>query len=379
MEEHERPTAETPPRLPASTPPTLQPVAARAPRRSAIWIIASVVLALLLAGSLLLNVGQLFRGIGGAAPTFAAKRHWLEPAILEDNDSRHNIVVVDLMGIITSDAWDRSGYNLVEYIQDQLRQAGESRSVAAVVLRIDSPGGEVLASDDIYRAIREFQKDYDKPVIASMGSLAASGGYYTAVGSRWIVANELTLTGSIGVIMRSYNYRALMNKVGVRPLVFKSGPFKDMLSGDKLEEEVLPEERRMLQDIIDQMFGRFKEVVRDGRTAAHEANAADDDGGQPLTSNWEQYADGRILTGRQAYEMGFADELGTFETAVRRAKSLADIPDANLIQYQRRFDLGDLFRLFGQTEDRRVTLDFGLDLPRLDAGRAYYLSPAYVH
>ena len=380
MEDQDRPAAETPPRLPAPTLPPLQPLPPQpAPRRGAIWIVACLVLAGLLAASLLVNLGQLFRGVGAASTGFVSRRQALEAALLQDNDSRHNIVVIDLMGLISSDPWDRSGYNLVEYIRDQLRQAGEARTVAAVILRIDSPGGEVLASDDIYRAIRDFQKEYDKPVVASMGSLAASGGYYTAVGSRWIVANELTLTGSIGVIMRSYNYRALMNKVGVRPLVFKSGPFKDMLSGDKLEEEVLPEERRMLQDIIDQMFGRFKEVVRDGRAAAHEANSAADDGGQALLPDWEQYADGRILTGRQAFDLGFADELGTFETAVRRAKALADIPDANLVQYHRRLDLSDFFRIFGRAEDRRVTLDLGLELPSLEAGRAYYLSPLYVH
>src|SRR2546428_583630 len=128
-------------------------------------------------------------------------------------------------------------------ISDQLRLAGEDDSAKAVVLRVDSPGGEVLASDEIYRAIADFEKDYKKPVVASMGGLAASGGYYVSAPCRWIVANELTITGSIGVIMHSYNYRGLLNKVGVRPEVFKSGKFKDMLSGEKDEEDIPAEER----------------------------------------------------------------------------------------------------------------------------------------
>src|SRR4029079_10112350 len=103
--------------------------------------------------------------------------------------------------------------------------------VKAVILKIDSPGGEVMASDDISRALVQFQEKHKKPVIASSRVLAASGGYYVAAPCRWIVANELTITGSIGVILSSLNYRGLMDKVGIEPVVFKSGKFKDMLRG----------------------------------------------------------------------------------------------------------------------------------------------------
>ena len=135
----------------------------------------------------------------------------------------------------------------------------------AVLLKVNSPGGEVLASDDIYNAIRQFQNEHNKPVVASMGSLAASGGYYVSAPCRWIVANELTITGSIGVIMHGYNYRGLMNKVGLQPQVFKSGRFKDMLSGEKDLEKMTPQERadvdeetRMVQTMINQTFDKFK-------------------------------------------------------------------------------------------------------------------------
>src|SRR5690606_37432008 len=125
-----------------------------------------------------------------------------------------------------------------EVIRAQLRRASWDDDVKAVLLKVDSPGGEVLASDEIARALEDFQKRAQKPVIVSMGSLAASGGYYVAAPCQWIVANELTITGSIGVIMQGFNYHGLMDKVGLRRGVYKSGEFKDMLSGARDPELV---------------------------------------------------------------------------------------------------------------------------------------------
>jgi len=190
------------------------------------------------------------------------------------------------------------------------------------------------------------------------------------------VANELTITGSIGVIMHSYNYRGLLNKVGVRPEVFKSGKFKDMLSGEKNEEEILPEEKQMVQALIDETFERCKKVVAEGRKRANEQHGGE---GRKLADDWGDYADGRVLSGRQAYELGFVDELGNFDTAVERARDLAKISKANLVQYERPFDLGNLFRLFGETDSRAVKIDLGVQLPKLQVGRLYFLSPTVLH
>jgi protease IV len=338
-------------------------------------MIAAVVLTALLGLSLLMNLQQVLKSLPFETSKRRLHHQDLQEILVEDNSSRNKIAVVDLEGIITSDSWDRSGHTLTDSIQAQLDLAGEDKNVRAVVLKIDSPGGEVLASDEISQAIRGFQDDYDKPVVTSMGSVAASGGYYVAAPSQWIVANELTLTGSIGVIMHSYNYRGLMNKVGVRPEIFKSGKFKDMLSGEKSEEEVLPEERKMIQDLINETFVRFKEVVRTGRAWAHNQNG---DQGRKLVENWEDYADGRVLSGKQAYDHGFVDELGNFDTAVDSAKRLAGVKTANLIQYQRPFDLGNLFRLFGEAQSRTFKLDLGVELPRLRVGRLYFLSPTVL-
>ena len=336
----------------------------------------AIVLGVLLAVSVLSNLRSLVHGVTSRAKAGRQPRERLEEVFYENNHSKNKISILDITGIISGEPSDRSGNNLVDLISDQLRLAGEDEAVKAVVLKVDSPGGEVLASDEINHALADFQKEYKKPVVASMGGLAASGGYYVAAPCQWIVANELTITGSIGVIMHSYNYRGLLNKVGVRPEVFKSGKFKDMLSGEKNENEILPEEKEMVQALIDETFKKFKQVVADGRKSAHEQNGAE---GRALADEWEDYADGRVLSGKQAYELGFVDELGNFDTAVERARDLARINNANLVQYVRPFDLGNLFRLFGQSESRAVKIDLGVQLPKLQVGRLYFLSPTVVH
>lgn len=300
----------------------------------------------------------------------------LQEVLVKNNRSDNKIAVVTVEGVITSLALDGTGYSLVDHIKRQLERAGNDGSVKAVLLKVDSPGGEVLASDEIYHAIRDFQDEHDKPVVAVMSSVAASGGYYVAAPCRWIVAHELTITGSIGVIMQGYNFRGLMDKVGVKPLVFKSGEFKDMMSSTKPLEEVTPEEKAMMQKLIDEAFTRFKRVIADGRSHADKQNKDD---GRDLAQNWTDYADGRILTGKQAYEHGFVDELGDFDIAVKRTLKLAGIPDANLVRYQRLFTLGNLFRLLGQQEGRRVQIDLGLDVPKLPAGRLYFLPAYFFH
>src|SRR6266545_2917385 len=257
-----------PPVIPANPPPLITPPPPpRPPRRGSGWMKAAIVLAVLLAASMLSNLRHLAHGLTSRAKAGRQAHQRLEEVFYENNHSKNKIALLDVDGIISSEPWDRSTHSLVDLISDQLRVAGEDDSAKAVVLRVDSPGGEVLASDEIYRAIADFEKDYKKPVVASMGGLAASGGYYVSAPCRWIVANELTITGSIGVIMHSYNYRGLLNKVGVRPEVFKSGKFKDMLSGEKNEDEVLPEEKQMVQTLINETAIRAANWPITGRTS----------------------------------------------------------------------------------------------------------------
>lgn len=368
----------TPPTLPPTPPPvtpSVPPIIAPLPRppgpkRSGKgWMIAALILAFLLVSlgvSHFMNAVML--GLGGA--NASNSRHGLQEVMLEEGESSSKFLVIDVDGIISGEMIDGTGKDMVASIKERLKMAALDRHVKAVLLKINSPGGEVLASDDIAREISTFQKDTQKPVIASMGSLAASGGYYISAPCRWIVANELTITGSIGVIMHGWNYRALMDKVGIKPQVFKSGKFKDMLSGEKSPEDISPEETRMVQDLINQTYSRFTNVVATGRSSAQKVNL---DKGRALVDNWAQYADGRILSGKDAQQHGFVDELGNFDTAVERAKTMTGATDASLIRYQQPFDILNMLRMFSKSDAKSVRIEVGPELPKLQMGRLYFL------
>jgi len=359
-----------------SPPPIITPTPNVRPPRRWGWIIISVVLFVLLGFSVLLNFSGIFSGMASVSgQTHRAGGPRLDEVVVEKERGADKIAVVPVDGIISS-MGNRAGFTLVDIIKAQLQRADKDENVKAVILRVDSPGGEVLASDEIARHIRRFQERSGKPVVVSMGSLAASGGYYVSAPCDWIIANELTITGSIGVIMQSYNYRGLMDKVGLRPEVYKSGRFKDMLSGDRLPEQVSPEERAMVQKLIDDTYAKFKEVVAEGRKNARAGNNEV----RPLVNNWVDYADGRVLSGKEALEVGLVDEVGNFDDAVARAEKLADLSgNASLIEYRQRMDFGDIFGLWGQSEAQVIKVDLGLETPRLEAGRMYFIAPNYFH
>jgi len=331
-------------------------------------------------------VSSFFQFFGGGETGPAESR--LTEVTLERNRATDKIVVIPVEGIITSSGMDGPGNNMVRLIEDQLKLAAKDDRVKAVLLKVNSPGGEVLASDEIYNAILKFQNEHNKPVVASMGSLAASGGYYVSAPCRWIVANELTITGSIGVIMHGYNYRGLMNKVGLRPMVFKSGRFKDMLSGERDLEKLTPaekadveEEETMIAKMINETYEKFKSVVAKGRQFSNNRNQSnkgdDQDKGRGLNTKWTSLADGRILSGKEAFEQGFVDELGDTRTAIRRAQKLAGIDKADLVTYQIPFSLGNLLGIFGKSDAKSIKVDLGFDLPKLSAG-LYYLCPTFL-
>ena len=368
-----------PPPPPAFTPPpVIAPPPPTKPRRSRGWMIFAIILLVLLFISLFGNLTQFVSRMltfnNGLRPSMARDiGPKLEECVLEDNDAHNKIAVIEVDGIITSHDADPAGNNMVDVIKAQLDRAKEDSRVKAVILKVDSPGGEVMASDQINKLFAKFQSDpKGKPVICSMGSLAASGGYYISAPSRWIVADDLTLTASIGVIMEGLNYRSLMDKIGVAPDVYKSGKFKDMLSGMRETNEIPPEEHAMVQKLIDDTYQKFKDVVRDGRNAAHKANGNE---GKALAPDWENYADGRVVSGDQALQIGLVDELGDFDAAVKRAKTIANIHDgANLIEYRERYDLSNFLSMFGQSgKAHDIKLDMGLDIPKLQAGALYFL------
>jgi protease-4 len=357
-----------------------------APQGNALWKVLAIVFMVLFCAALFYRASTrpILRVQRSHAVADANKT--LEEVVVEPTNSDNKIAVIHVDGVITGGGdVDNSGMDLVHYISEQLHAAQRDEDVKAVILAVDSPGGEVLASDEINNSIKKFENDSHKPVIASMGALAASGGYYVSVPCRWIVAYELTITGSIGVIMHGYNYRQLMDKVGIRPHVYKSGRFKDMLSGesepdtDKLspyEQKTLKEEDDMVQTLINETYYKFKDVVRAGRQQAADENNGK---GKALVDNWQDYADGRILSGKRAMELGFVDELGDFEVAVKRARTLANISEAKVIEYRVPFDFGSaLSHIFGKSAAPVLKIDLGVNLPTMEAGRQYFLAPISV-
>jgi len=372
------PAVPPPPGPFATPPPRIVPTPATPPKKSGRgWMFLAIALFLLLLVSVVMNFGQLVSSVTSLAPPsrFAAGPR-MEEVVLKDSRSANKVVVVPVEGVITSQQIDGTAFNQVDVIKAQLQRAKKDDHVSAVVMRVDSPGGEVLASDEIADALRDFQDDTGKPVVVSMGNLAASGGYYVSAPCRWIVANEMTITGSIGVIMSGLNYRGLMDKVGLQPKVYKSGKFKDMLSGSRKPEEVSPEEEKMVQSLIDEVYGKFRKVVSEGREAAHDVNGSD---GRKLASDWTNYVDGRVLSGTQAFELGFVDELGDFDAAVKRANKLCGNNSAKVVEYRQVVELADIFRMFGKSEPTKVKVDLGIQGPKLKAGIPYFLHADYIY
>lgn len=221
----------------------------------------------------------------------------------------------------------------------ELKRFSENPSVKAIVLRIDTPGGGVVPSQEIYDAIKRVRNKNNKAVIASMGSVAASGGYYIAAATDRIVANPGTLTGSIGVIMETANIEGLLQKIGVEGVVIKSGKYKDV--GSPLRK-MSAEERGLLQAVMDDVHKQFIEAVAEGRSM--ELRAA------------QVLADGRVFTGRQAKEAKLVDELGDLEDAIQLAAEVVGIEgEPKVVEPRRRFSLRELL-------DSKLSMMF----PKLD-------------
>lgn len=221
-----------------------------------------------------------------------------------------------------------------ETIVDYLKRANESDNIKAVILAVDSPGGSVYASDEIYLQLQEMEK----PVITSMGSLAASGGYYISAPTDEIWASPHTFTCSIGVIMQMINLEAFAEEYGVTAVVVKSGQFKDIGNPFK---EVSEADREILQSLVDEAYDGFVEIVADGREMSEE--------------RVREIADGRICSGKQALELELVDSLGYLPDVIDRAAELGDIEgEPRVIEYTRD---GGFFESLGAMMYRPSPLD----------------------
>jgi protease IV len=203
-----------------------------------------------------------------------------------------------------------------EGLADALQQAKEDASVVAVVLEVNSPGGGVTASDVMHQSILDFKRSSGKPVVVSMGDVAASGGYYISTAADRIVANETTLTGSLGVVLPLLNFSEAADKYGVTQEYIKSGKFKTMGSSWK---ELTPEERKIFQSIVEEDYSEFVKVIVQGRGLSEE--------------RVREIADGRVYSGEQAKELGLVDSFGGLDEAAEISRNLANVEEATVVRY----------------------------------------------
>ncbi|ALX48812.1 signal peptide peptidase SppA [Lentibacillus amyloliquefaciens] len=274
----------------------------------------------------------------------------------------NKIAVVELDGMIqdvsTSSLLNSGGYNHDRFLK-KLEHVGEDRSVSGIILRVNTPGGGVVESDEIHDKIVEIQEEHNKPVYVSMGNTAASGGYYVAAPADKIVAHQATLTGSIGVIMQSYNVTELADQLGVDVNTIKSGEFKDIMSATR---EMTDEERDILQTMIDGMYDDFVQVIVEGRDMSE--------------STVRELGDGRVYTGQQAADNGLVDGLGDLEDTAAMMQEDLDWSNARVVKYNNGYGWntyinGKVQTMF-QGEDAKLTAIQEL-IQQSDGPRAMYL------
>jgi len=224
------------------------------------------------------------------------------------------IAIVEIRGVIAQSS----------EIIEEIHRYVDDEGVKGIILRIDSPGGGVGPAQEIHREILKIKSK--KKVVTSMGSVAASGGYYIACASDVIVANPGTITGSIGVVMEFTNIEELFKKIGIKGVVLKSGEHKDIGSPFR---EITPEEKKIVQGVIDNVHQQFIQAVMDGRKL----------------DRWKvaQVADGRILTGEQAKQLGLVDQIGNLQDAIDTTANMVGIVGKpNILYPKKRFSLWEL-------------------------------------
>jgi protease-4 len=223
-----------------------------------------------------------------------------------------DVVQKEKIGIVTVEGPIITSKDTIE----ELKTYRKDNSIKAIILRVESPGGGVAPSQEIYEEVKKTAKE--KPVVVSMGAVAASGGYYISAPATKIVANPGTLTGSIGVIMEIPNIKGLMEKIGVKTEVIKSGRYKDIAS---IFKDMEPEQRKILQSVLDDVHEQFIKAVAEGRRLP--------------VNQVRELADGRVFTGSQALQLKLVDELGNMEDAIELARELAGIKGEPQIVYKK--------------------------------------------
>ncbi|WP_110114118.1 signal peptide peptidase SppA [Bacillus sp. CGMCC 1.16541] len=291
------------------------------------WIALSLAIGLFIV-SIVANFATnvLFSNAGeGFGPLLGNDDRIYSETIIEDGDPTNKIVVLEVNGVIqdtqgqTSPFSGQAGYNHRAFLQT-LDELKEDTSIGGLVIRVNSPGGGVVESSEIHKEIEDFKKKTKKPVYISMGTMAASGGYYISTAADKIYAIPDTLTGSLGVIMQSINYSELADRLGVEDVTIKSGPYKDIMSPAR---EMTKEESEIMESLVNNAYDGFVDVIKEGRSLSEQ--------------EVRRIADGRIYDGRQAKELKLVDELGFFEDTVNALKRDRKLKGAQVVQYDQAF------------------------------------------
>jgi protease-4 len=279
------------------------------------WV-ALAIFIVLLVGSIISSFVQ----DEGNTTSFSMGEEWSEDVYKQGGLQK--IALLEVEGTIvnqpsTQGLFQNAGYDHMTFLK-QLDHAFKDNQVKGIVLKVNSPGGGVVESDEIYHKIMQLKKKYPKPIVTYMSNVAASGGYYIAAPTDKIFANRSTITGSIGVIIQSFNVKELADEWGVKPQTFTSGPHKDILSPFK---EMSEEERQIVQGLTDEMYANFVDVIVEGRGMDKDKVLA--------------LADGRIYSGQQAEKNGLVDEIGFLDDAINETAKMGKVENPTVVSYKR--------------------------------------------
>lgn len=307
------------------------PVIEQPKRRTGWRIFWGIVLAL----SVLANIALFMILIGVVAVFAAGQKGIFTEEVIQDGPRTTKIAVIRLEGIIDG--------RQAEDLYQQIKVARKDEQVKGLIVRVNSPGGTISGSDQIYNEILKYRQEEEKPVVAFMQGVAASGGYYTSVACEKIIAEPTTITGSVGVMAGHFILQELLeNKLGIQPVIFKSGEKKDWPSPF---EAVTDEQRQYIEEkLIGPAYNRFVQVVADGR-------------GELTLTDVERLADGSIYSVHEALDEKLIDEIGYLDEAIELVKSLAGVEEAMVVEYEKPFSLagflgaqtGDILRINKRT------------------------------
>jgi protease-4 len=256
--------------------------------------------------------------------------------------------------------------NKLSLFTQEMNRAAADKAVKAVVLRVNSPGGTVTTSDTMYEIVRDFRKRTGKPVVASTQEVAASGAYYVSCAADKIVASPTGVVGSIGVIFNTLEFEGTLAKLGARADAIKSGPLKDMGSPFK---SLGDPERAVMQEMVDEYFGRFVQVVHGNRPVKEGVPTL------PLAADYAGVYSGRVFSGARAAELGLVDATGRLDDALDLARQMAKVPGAKAVMYRRPYGYsGSIYATSPTPQPRADGLRLELPPSRLTLpGGFYYL------